>query len=57
MTDEYLDTDWILQDFDPPKKAVPEAALPKGQCPKCGKHIGRGSHFHIAKCEGVKHGN
>lgn len=24
----------------------------KGQCPKCLKHIGRGVHFHVNKCNG-----
>ena len=25
---------------------------PKGVCPKCNKHIGRGVHFHAKKCRG-----
>ena len=28
------------------------AAKPKGHCPKCGKHIGRGIHWHQKKCNG-----
>lgn len=45
-----LDTDWSLVDFED-KKPKPEA--PKGTCPKCGKHIGRGLHFHVKSCEGA----
>lgn len=25
--------------------------LPKGNCPKCGKHIGKGVHFHMKACD------
>ena len=32
------------------KEATKEAI--KGQCPKCLKHIGRGVHFHVNKCNG-----
>lgn len=27
-------------------------AVPKGACPKCKKHIGRGIQFHIKACNG-----
>lgn len=27
-------------------------AVPKGTCPKCKKHIGRGIGFHIKACNG-----
>ena len=29
-----------------------EESQPKGVCPKCLKHIGRGVHFHAKKCKG-----
>lgn len=45
------DTDWSLMDFTAPKKAEP-MALPKGSCPKCGKHVGKGLHFHVMACDG-----
>jgi len=28
-----------------------KAATPKGHCPKCGKHIGRGVAFHMKACK------
>lgn len=43
------DTDWALVDFTEPKK--PEPAV-KGQCAKCGKHIGKGVKFHEKTCRG-----
>lgn len=46
-----MDTDWTLMDFTPPKKAEPKP-IDKGTCPKCGKHIGKGAHFHIKACDG-----
>lgn len=46
------DTDWVLVDFTPPKKPEPKT-IEKGACPKCGKHIGRGLHFHVKACEGT----
>jgi len=47
----YDDTDWSLMDFEPPKKPAAKP-LSKGDCPKCGKHIGKGAHFHIMACDG-----
>ncbi|MEK1929492.1 MAG: hypothetical protein AAAC47_06820 [Pararhizobium sp.] len=44
------DFDWQLVSFDDPKPAV--AKTDKGTCPKCGKHIGKGAHFHIKACNG-----
>lgn len=44
MNDE---TDWILVDFDKPEKPAP-----KNDCPKCGKKLGKGGHFHIKACHG-----
>lgn len=39
--------DWI----DPvPQKAEPK----KGFCKHCGKHIGKGLHFHEKACKGAK---
>lgn len=48
------DVDWVLLDFSEPKKAdaakvVP--ALPLKECPKCGKPLGKGGHFHIKACK------
>jgi hypothetical protein len=34
-------------------EAAPAVEAPKGTCPKCGKHIGRGLHFHTRSCTGV----
>jgi hypothetical protein len=50
------DVDWALLDFDEPKKAGAVKAAPalKGVCPKCGKHIGRGLHFHVKACVGAQ---
>lgn len=49
----YLDTDWSLVDFDPPKQPAQAGAQPtKGTCPKCGKHVGKGVHFHAMACDG-----
>lgn len=28
-------------------------SVPKGHCPKCGKHIGKGLHFHRRACKGA----
>ena len=47
----YLETDWSLVDFDPPKKPAASLLL-KGTCPKCGKHVGKGVHFHMKACDG-----
>lgn len=44
------DTDWSLIDFTPPKVEKPAPA--KGDCPKCGKHIGKGLHMHEKSCDG-----
>lgn len=50
------DTDWSLIDFSEPKKTggakASPVSVPKGHCPKCGKHIGRGLHFHVKACSG-----
>jgi hypothetical protein len=48
------DTDWSLIDFGD-KKAGGEKSSPviaKGTCRKCGKHVGKGVHFHEKTCEG-----
>jgi hypothetical protein len=44
------DTDWTLVDFSEPKKAGEVKASPA--CPKCGKPLGRGGHFHVKACKG-----
>lgn len=48
------DTDWTLIDFSEPKRAGGEKSPPVSTCPKCGKPLGRGGHFHIKACEGRK---
>ena len=30
----------------------PQASVPKDECPKCGRKLGRGRHFHIKSCKG-----
>lgn len=46
------DTDWTLISFEPKKKTVaaPVAAVKLSACPKCGKKLGRGGHFHVRRC-------
>lgn len=58
--------DWTLIDFtDPPRDRPVKVATPapdgppaqpgpapKGACPKCRKHIGRGVGLHAKRCEG-----
>ncbi len=38
------------------RKAKQKAAVdvPKGTCPKCLQHIGRGIAFHVKRCEGAE---
>lgn len=45
-----LDTDWSTIDFSDPKRSAKEPE--KGACPKCGKKLGKGGHFHIKACDG-----
>lgn len=30
----------------------PQTIVPKDECPKCGRKIGRGRHMHIKNCKG-----
>jgi hypothetical protein len=30
----------------------PQTIVPKDECPKCGRKVGRGRHFHIKNCKG-----
>lgn len=30
----------------------PQAIVPKDECPKCGKKLGRGRYMHIKTCKG-----
>lgn len=49
------DTDWTLVDFEPPARkvdAAPVAPASLKSCPKCGRELGRGGHFHIRACTG-----
>ncbi len=50
LEDFMDDFDWQLISFDPPKPEL--KADDKGACPKCGKHIGKGVHFHVKVCNG-----
>lgn len=46
------DTDWTLISFKPKKTvAAPVAAVKLSACPKCGKKLGRGGHFHVKHCD------
>jgi len=45
------DTDWSLMDFTE-KPAATIAATTKGECPKCGRKLGKGGHFHVRNCTG-----
>lgn len=45
-----LSTDYQLLDFDEKRKAP--SPDPKS-CPKCGRSLGKGGHFHIKACKGV----
>jgi hypothetical protein len=52
------DTDWVFYDFEEPKKAAaPKPAAvstsPRKSCPKCGKALGKGGHFHVKACQGL----
>jgi hypothetical protein len=38
------------RDRTPEAAPAPAIDPPKGTCPKCGKHIGRGLHFHVKAC-------
>ena len=39
--------------YDLPPTPKPEKIpVKKGHCPKCGKYIGRGVHFHAKACHG-----
>lgn len=51
MNEDWLDTDWSLVDFGD-KKAGGEKSPPAKTCPKCGRPLGRGGHFHVDKCKG-----
>lgn len=30
----------------------PQTIVPKDECPKCGKRVGRGRYMHIKNCKG-----
>ena len=49
------DTDWTMISFETPKKAdAVESAPALKSCPKCGKPLGKGGHFHLKYCKGVE---
>lgn len=46
-------TDEELAESPAQRKArMARLAVPKGTCPKCGEHIGKGIHFHMKACNG-----
>lgn len=52
MGSDYFDTtDWTLVDFEDGPKTDAVKAAPVSSCPKCGKELGRGGHFHIKACK------
>lgn len=55
--DGYLDTDWSLISFETPKEQGPAAKpAPLDSCPKCGRKLSRGGHFHVRACKDVNNG-
>lgn len=48
------DTDWTMISFETPKKAdvASTTSAFKGVCPKCGRELGKGGHFHVKACVG-----
>lgn len=50
------DTDWVLVDFEEPKRTGGDKTSPVSAktCPKCGRELGKGGHFHVKACEGKK---
>lgn len=42
-----MDFDYSLIEFEE-KKSEPT----KSECPKCGKKLGKGGHFHVKACDG-----
>lgn len=54
MPNYNWDTDWTLISFEPKKAAVEKSAAAspsKKSCPKCGKVLGKGGHFHTKACK------
>lgn len=45
------DTNWQLYSFETPKPQA-EPVEAKGSCPKCGRKLGKGGHFHVRSCDG-----
>lgn len=45
---QYL---WAAGYTLPPEAHSPPVPLPKGTCPHCRQHIGRGVHFHARRCK------
>lgn len=51
------DTDWSMISFEPKDKdsgGASASPVSVKTCPKCGRKLGRGAHFHIKACEGKK---
>ena len=49
-TQKVLDTMKPAYSREPASK--PQAIVPKDECPKCGKRIGKGRWMHIKHCKG-----
>jgi hypothetical protein len=50
MTQRILDQNRVANAREPITK--PQTIVPKDECPKCGKRIGRGRYMHIKNCKG-----
>ncbi len=47
----------VLRDISEAIKSVQEVRVPKGMCPHCLTHIGRGIYFHVQRCTNNEQGN
>ena len=48
------DVDWTMISFEPKKTGEVKASPVLKSCPKCGREIGKGGHFHVKACKGEK---
>lgn len=50
------DVDWTMISFEPKPKPGGEKSSPVSAktCPKCGKTLSKGGHFHVKHCRGEK---
>lgn len=49
--------DTAVKDLEELRRSNTARTVAKGECPKCGKHIGRGVFFHMKGCNGVNTSN